>query len=384
MNARRLLDNLRESAINEQVFLASCANQHCDVVAQHDELDELTTPIMDKMIQDVGDEAVIIMTNFTSAEFDVLWSLVETPLNSRWNEGRGARSTISPKDAFFMTLTVFKHYNAWDKHAIDFGFKPPTFQKTIMRVVDVLTSCLLQVLRQLPVRLVRDRRQVSTLRASDGSLWRKSPFHHKANVDMSCHHPGSVADLTIFLDRLSQQKNALKKPDMERNIEDNGEQASERRDEWACLVDMGYTGAMHQVRAIHPKRKPQGGQLDSEDLARNRRVSSDRVLVENFFGRVSSLWKVSYATYSWGHGKYDSIQRLAFALTNYQISLCPLRASDGSHYRSVLARYEEMAQEQRDRRQAPQRTYRLGRQQRLAIASSRIERASRRSAASPY
>ena len=62
---------------------------------------------------------------------------------------------------------------------------------------------------------------------------------------------------------------------------------------WAVLVDKGYQGSQSFIRAIHPKKKPIRGNLTVEDTQRNIRVSSDRVLVETYFGRVTALWKIS-------------------------------------------------------------------------------------------
>ncbi|ETV65450.1 hypothetical protein H257_17816 [Aphanomyces astaci] len=78
------------------------------------------------------------MTNFTRREFDVLWAVAELPHKARWNDGRGSKSKTTPMDSLFMTLTVLKHYDNWEKHALDFGFKAPTFQKLILRVVEVV------------------------------------------------------------------------------------------------------------------------------------------------------------------------------------------------------------------------------------------------------
>jgi hypothetical protein len=57
---------------------------------------------------------------------------------------------------------------------------------------------------------------------------------------------------------------------------------------WAVLVDKGYQGAASLTRAVHPKKKPRNGRLTAVDLRRNERVSSDRVLVENYFGRMNN------------------------------------------------------------------------------------------------
>ncbi|KAG6954175.1 hypothetical protein JG687_00011938, partial [Phytophthora cactorum] len=66
-------------------------------------------------------------------EFHLLWAIVEPKLTSQWVSGRGRKSPTTPKDAFMMLLCVLKHYDTWQKHAIDFGYKCPTFEKMIHR-----------------------------------------------------------------------------------------------------------------------------------------------------------------------------------------------------------------------------------------------------------
>ncbi|RHY50273.1 hypothetical protein DYB34_005907 [Aphanomyces astaci] len=97
---------------------------------------------------------------------------------------------------------------------------------------------------------------------------------------------------------------------------------------------MEYVGLAQSVRAVHPKKKP----LDRQDLDRTTKVSTDRVIVENFFGRVCLVWKISYGTYVCDSKFYDEIHRLTFALTNFPFA---------HHYRSILARYARMAEEKK-------------------------------------
>ncbi|GMF31977.1 unnamed protein product [Phytophthora fragariaefolia] len=150
-------------------------------------------------------------------------------------------------------------------------------------------------------------------------------------------------------------------------IEDNGEGAAQHPIQCGVLVDKGYQGAEGIIRTIQPKRKPRGSELSNQDVARNRLVSSDRVLVENFFGRVCMLWKAMYVAYKWSEVRYDMIARICFALSNYHVSYMPLRNDDNVRYRSVLARYESMADEAKQKRaRSRQKAYRLRRDERLA------------------
>ncbi|ETV71828.1 hypothetical protein H257_12968 [Aphanomyces astaci] len=200
---------------------------------------------------------------------------------------------------------------------------------------------------------------------------------------MSPHEPGSVYDLTMFRSRLDQHTQALAKDDYDDTINDNGELFREHPTSWAVLVDKGYIGLAASARAIHPKKKPVSGTLDRFDMDRNKEVSSDRVVVENFFGRMCSLWKVSYATFVWGEKLYDDIQRFTFALTNFHATLMPLRLEDNDHYRAVMARYKSMAAENTSKRAANQRRYLQRRAERFATEAARASRTSRGTFLSP-
>ncbi|RLO01407.1 hypothetical protein DYB28_015684 [Aphanomyces astaci] len=135
-----------------------------------------------------------------------------------------------------------------------------------------------------------------------------------------------------------------------------------------------YVVFANTLRGIHPKRRPVNGVLDASDVERNRLISSDRVIVENDFGRVCALWKASYATFTWSEKNYCAIQRTTFALTNFHLSLMPLRLEDETFYGMVLARYERMANEKKRKRAETQRRYRLNRQERAALDLGRATR----------
>ncbi|ETV99643.1 hypothetical protein H310_07712 [Aphanomyces invadans] len=270
INSNAILNRLQDQVVRDQTYLESCFDDFGETALQRNLSDEApANPIMDKFVSDLGSEGIRTMTNFTVSEFEALWAMVDHALTSAWLEGRGRRSPTSPKDAFFMTLIVLKYFCTWDKHAADFGYKAPTFEKLIMRVIH---NC-------------------------------------KAN---------------------------LKKTPDDMILPDHGELAAEYRSSWACLVDMGYIGVAHALRGVHPKRRPANGFLDAADLERNRRVSSDRVVVENYFGRVCMLWKIYYSTYTWGEKNYNVIQRASFALSNYHLTLMPLRAEVERFYALVL------------------------------------------------
>ncbi|EGZ13313.1 hypothetical protein PHYSODRAFT_513607 [Phytophthora sojae] len=176
-------------------------------------------------------------------------------------------------------------------------------------------------------------------------------------VDVSDHSPGSCSDVMMMLDRLSVHRQMLRKDDT--SAPELGAVPTQFPEMWAVLVDKGYQGAGRVLRTVQPKKKPRGGTLDRVDLARNKAVSSDRVLVENFFGRMCMLWKATYATFKWNENRFDCVARLCTALTNFHVGLMPLRARDSEHYDMVLATYQSMGDRIRTERARAQRHYRM-------------------------
>ncbi|RHY00898.1 hypothetical protein DYB37_013097, partial [Aphanomyces astaci] len=71
---------------------------------------------------------------------------------------------------------------------------------------------------------------------------------------------------------------------------------------------------------------------------------------------------------------YSAIQRVTFALTNFHLSLLPLRNDDEDYYGGVLARYQRMVNQKKRKRQETQRRYRLNRQERAAMDAVRAMR----------
>ncbi|ETW06324.1 hypothetical protein H310_02608 [Aphanomyces invadans] len=350
------------------------------------------------------------MTNFTLTELLTLYDLVATRMRAKWYEGRGARNGVSTVDAFFMMLTVLKHYQSWEKHAVDFNIRAPTFQKLMKKTMATVEPQLFNVFVRVPTMTsLRENNATFSsypyaLYATDvkfqpcerpsGRFNEKKEFFsgkHKLYglkieasvspegycVDLSDHHPGATADISIFRKRLPVHQDTLLKTENEMLVTDNGELWNTYQSMWAVLVDKGYYGLSKELRAIHPTKERRNEHLELSEVERNKNISSDRVIVENFFGRVCMLWKVSYATFVWGHDMYSMIQRLTFALTNFHVSLLPLRDGDAAWYRSVLARYEHMAYENGKKKAEIQRRARIRRNERVALSRTRSSRVGR-------
>ncbi|KAH9111855.1 hypothetical protein LEN26_002681 [Aphanomyces euteiches] len=176
------------------------------------------------------------MTNLTDTEFKILGSIIEEDVKEKWHETRGRKNQVSGKDAFFMLLVVLKYYSSWDKHALDFKFKTPTFERLITRMMDVVEPILTEkLIRQCTMTSLRNAEKQFTnfpeaIYATDvkfqpahrpgGSFMDVKRYFsgkHKmygykieasvspagAYVMMSTHRPGSVSDMSIFLERVA-------------------------------------------------------------------------------------------------------------------------------------------------------------------------------------
>lgn len=183
-------------------------------------------------------------------------------------------------------------------------------------------------------------------------------------------YPGSVADITIFRKRLSIHKLWTEKDENEVDeLQDLGEMHSNFPKNWALLADKGYHGIQTDVRAIIPKKKPVNGALSSGDRTRNANISHDRVIVENFFGRLCTFGLFAQK-WRWDEDKYTMFFQTGVALTNVSIMFNGLRASDISLSTRVHNRLATIGGALATKRAASQAHYRENRKRRLSVFSS--------------
>jgi len=163
----------------------------------------------------------------------------------------------------------------------------------------------------------------------------------------SAHVPGSIHDYNLFSqsDRLEKLRAFLLKSTSDKRLEDTGELSEKYRLFWAVLMDKAYVGAEERVRAIIPKKAPQ----NQAENNRNERVGRERVMCENYYGRMCALWGIISKKYRWDHQLYDKIFGICLALTNANVDISPLRGDEYLAYRALLQEYEDTAREQLER-----------------------------------
>ena len=347
--------------------------------AIHDESDvenDSLSPIFDRFYANGGSQTLMEMSNFNFNEIERLWHRCRTVLTQSFMLGRGKKTDVAPKDLLFIVLCVLKAATNWDLMGEIFEKKGPTLQRLFTRAVDVLSPHLLKeylihyrnnlTMKKLIKQNLQFKNFPYALYATDvifqqsnrpsGNLMEGKAYFsgkHKLYgyktevsvaptgyaVDLSEHSKGSISDLTIFRENLEYHRAMLAKHPDEGEIQDHGVLSTKYPANWGVLMDKGYQGASEYVRAIIPKKKPHGKLLPVDDENWNATVSSDRIIVENFFGRLTKLWGVISSKYRWSEEGYDDIFRLCVALTNYHISFHPLRdEEDATNYKQYKNR----------------------------------------------
>ena len=184
------------------------------------------------------------------------------------------------------------------------------------------------------------------------------------------NYAGSVSDFDIFKENIRFHKRRFKKSREEREQTDINLHAGQWRADWALLVDKEYQGALEICRAIHPKKKPQNGRLTIDEEQFNRQVSSDRIIVENYLGRLCSMWGVMDRKWKWAEDNYDDVFRLCLGLTNLHIHRKPLREEDLAGFQQVKNRNRVIGTDRAASRRAIQKRYRDRRRNHINLVHS--------------
>lgn len=99
--------------------------------------------------------------------------------------------------------------------------------------------------------------------------------------------------MDIFYDNQEFHQTALQTQESGIDIPDISELCDKHERLWAVLADRGYQGREFHVPLLHPTRQPQNCFPKAKHILRNRKISSDEVLIESFFGRLVGFWEFS-------------------------------------------------------------------------------------------
>jgi hypothetical protein len=130
-----------------------------------------------------------------------------------------------------------------------------------------------------------------------------------------------------------------------RNKTGNAEELSDKHPGESCQIraNKGYTGEMGSEKAdlVIPDQLPPRGYLSQLQLRVNTIIAWSRVVIKNYFGRLSA--KFSFLVRRWSFDKeLDSrVFSIDFPLANFEMCLrgeLTLRHDDGEYDRKILPR----------------------------------------------
>ena len=152
---------------------------------------------------------------------------------------------------------------------------------------------------------------------------------------MSRAFPGSVHDINVLRSHTADINDVLAGRSM--------------------LADLGYRGAHVDVPTI----------IVCDGT--NARLRVRRVLVECFFGRLKSLWRVFSTTWTIGEEDFDTFFDIACAFTNMDILHRPLWENDRLFNIGTLNLLRMTFEDAQERRQRANRAYNERRRLRLGL-----------------
>ncbi|KAE9133659.1 hypothetical protein PF010_g2742 [Phytophthora fragariae] len=308
-------------------------------------------PRYDLCLRAEGSNGILRYTNFTPREFDSLWDAMESFVTQIWNVALWEVGHGCP-DLSHSTAYISK-----DGAGFLAAVGPYLYEEYVDSLNDSMAISKMALsgksFKHFPgaryatgVTFQQANRPAGT--HSEAITYYSGKHHlygYKVEVSVlptglalncSPRAKGSVSDITIFRENDAFHLNALKKRPDEMHLEDDGPFTVEYPRDWAVLTDKDYQVLRSHFRAIHPKRQTRLNPLPLEETRNNDRISHDRVIVENYFGRMKTLWGVCSDKWRWDEGAYDLFFRVCLTLSH--VRLCPLRDEEGDDYQRYDAR----------------------------------------------
>lgn len=128
---------------------------------------------------------------------------------------------------------------------------------------------------------------------------------------MSCSNSylDFVSHISFMSERLDEELKRLQKSAAEMEILEIGMLSYFYSDQWCVRVDKGRQRASEFCEMGYPHRKPFIRALTVEEEDFSQKLSSDCVLLENYFGRLNLIWVIMSTKYMLNKKFYNSISR---------------------------------------------------------------------------
>lgn len=300
----------------------------------------------EEIIEEENNDKMHLMTNFSIQEFLELYDSVQDILAPRSHRD----AMLSPKTKLLLTL-------CWCKHAETFKFLAENYNITFTYAHDVIISTIQSTVNRLADKYIKwisvnERISEHQLRLKDWPLLLGSldatvqeinnphldndPYYsgkHKFHcekvqafvsptgllIHFSRSFPGRVHDFQVF--KSSGLRDLI--------LAENSNCQRIFHEDCTVLADSGYQGINKEVPgAVTPRKKPKNQERSAEDIAFNKTITHQRIIVENWFGRLKVLWNIMYQCYRLKLSFYDDLWKFCASITNYHILHHPLRHED--------------------------------------------------------
>ncbi|ETV63892.1 hypothetical protein H257_19177 [Aphanomyces astaci] len=124
MDPFAVVNRLQQDIEDENINLEEMSQVYRKHTQQVEDTNDSPKPLIDRFYLQGGNVSLTTMMNLTLSEFESIWAVVESSMETTWTLGCGHKSTTSPKDA------------------LDIEMKAPTFEKMIHGVIGVVESVL--------------------------------------------------------------------------------------------------------------------------------------------------------------------------------------------------------------------------------------------------
>ncbi|OWY96844.1 hypothetical protein PHMEG_00032783 [Phytophthora megakarya] len=338
MNPSYTVAHLVQVDEDRQAKRARCTPPTRAAASRDDEEGDSISPMYDRFVRN-GGESIMQMTNFADGKLDRLCQVVKDFVVLRWNVRRGKKYGVEVRhNALAIPLRVFvEDANAkWGMRELVAAGK--SFSNFRARSSIPYGLCDGRSIYYSDKHNLHDYKvEVSVLPTGTA-------------INRTQHYPGHVSDIEVFRKNQAFHSQNLQTSEEDKHLQDDASLEAKYPDEASRRTSA--------FRAITPHKKQPGATLSNEQLDEIDRISHDRVLVDNYFGRLTSLWAVCSDKYRWAEGSYDILFKSCVALTNYHVHLNPMRAEDGDSYHNYLGRLLSIGKDAIAKRMLSQKRYR--------------------------
>lgn len=111
--------------------------------------------------------------------------------------------------------------------------------------------------------------------------------------------------------------------------------------QYSTLFDSAYIGPAEDTPGINRVALKKKSTVREQERARQAHLAARRVVVEQFFGRLTSLFPIARNKYIWDHSLFDLIIDICILLTNEHIKFRQLSEEDGTFFQQIKMKLKQ-------------------------------------------